>query len=165
MHEEGWYAEHDVDLRLGRDGHRARPGRAGPVDLARTARAVGYDKLLLATGASPRRLTVPGADLDGVHYLRTVGDSERLAGRAPAAAARVVIVGAGWIGLEVAAAAREDGGEVTVVEPEPTAAAPRARRRAGRGLRRPAPRARRGLPVRGRRSASCAASERPASPR
>jgi 3-phenylpropionate/trans-cinnamate dioxygenase ferredoxin reductase subunit len=81
---------------------------------------VGYDKLLLATGAAPRRLSVPGADLDGVLYLRRVGDSERLAA-ALRGGGRVVIAGAGWIGLEVAAAAREYGCDVTVVEPEPGA--------------------------------------------
>jgi 3-phenylpropionate/trans-cinnamate dioxygenase ferredoxin reductase subunit len=78
---------------------------------------VGYDRLLLTTGAAPRRLSVPGADLDGVLYLRRVGDSERLAA-ALQASGQVVIVGAGWIGLEVAAAAREYGCAVTVVEPE-----------------------------------------------
>jgi 3-phenylpropionate/trans-cinnamate dioxygenase ferredoxin reductase subunit len=73
--------------------------------------------MLLATGAAPRRLSVPGADLEGVVYLRRVGDSERLA-EALRGGGRVVIVGAGWIGLEVAAAAREFGCEVTVIEPE-----------------------------------------------
>jgi 3-phenylpropionate/trans-cinnamate dioxygenase ferredoxin reductase subunit len=81
---------------------------------------LGYDRLLLANGAAPRRLPVPGADLGGVLYLRRVEDSERLA-EAFRAAGRVVIVGAGWIGLEVAAAAREAGCDVTVVEPEPVA--------------------------------------------
>ena len=105
VHEADWYDEHDVDLRLGTDGHRARPGRAGRSPTAE-ASSVGYDRLLLATGASPRRLNVPGADLDGVLYLRTVGDSERLRA-AFRGGGRVVIVGAGWIGLETAAAARE----------------------------------------------------------
>jgi len=81
--------------------------------------SVGYDRLLLATGASPRRLNIPGAGLDGVLYLRTVGDSERLAA-AFRGGGQVVSVGGGWIGLETAAAAREAGCEVTVIEPEPT---------------------------------------------
>jgi len=115
VHEEGWYAENAVDLRLGVTVTALDVG-ARQVALAGGG-TVGYDRLLLATGAAPRRLSVPGADLEGVVYLRRVGDSERLAetlrGRL-----RVVIVGAGWIGLEVAAAAREFGCEVTVVEAE-----------------------------------------------
>jgi hypothetical protein len=74
---------------------------------------------LLATGASPRRLDLPSADLDGLHYLRQVEDSERLR-EAIRSGGRVVIVGGGWIGLETAAAAREYGCEVTVIEPRPT---------------------------------------------
>jgi NADPH-dependent 2,4-dienoyl-CoA reductase/sulfur reductase-like enzyme len=115
VHEEGWYAENGVDLRLGVTATSLDLG-SREVGLA-DGGTVGYDRLLLATGAAPRRLSVPGADLDGVLYLRRVGDSERLAG-ALRGAGRVVIVGAGWIGLEVAAAAREFGCEVTVVEPE-----------------------------------------------
>ena len=157
VHEEGWYAEHDVDLRLGRDRRprSTRPrtdGRPSP-----TAARIGYDKLLLATGASPRRARHPRRR-PGRRALPA--DRRRLrAARAPRSAAggRVVIVGAGWIGLEVAAAAREAGCEVTVVEPEPDRAAPRARPRAGRDVRRPAPRARRALPVRGVGAPSCAA--------
>jgi len=112
---DGWYAEHGVDLRRGvtvtsidRAGHRV--GLAG-------GESVPYDRLLITTGASPRRLNIPGADLDGIRYLRTVGDSERLAA-ALRGGGSVVIAGAGWIGLETAAAAREYGCEVTVVEPE-----------------------------------------------
>jgi len=76
---------------------------------------VGYDKLLLTTGASPRKLRVPGADASGVHYLRTLDDSDAL--RATLATiSRLVVIGAGWIGLEVTAAARLAGVAVTVVE-------------------------------------------------
>jgi NADPH-dependent 2,4-dienoyl-CoA reductase/sulfur reductase-like enzyme len=118
VHEESWYAENDVDLRLGvtvtsLDIGSREVGLAG-------GGTVGYDRLLLATGAVPRRLSVPGADLEGVVYLRRVGDSERL-GETLRRGGHVVIVGAGWIGLEVASAAREFGCEVTVVEPEPGA--------------------------------------------
>ena len=112
---DGWYAEHDVDLRRGvtvtsidRAAHRVT---------LEDGQLVPYDRLLITTGASPRRLNIPGADLDGVRYLRTVGDSERLAA-AQRGGGQVVIAGAGWIGLETAAAAREYGCEVTVVEPE-----------------------------------------------
>jgi len=118
VHEGGWYAEHDVDLRLGVTATALDLG-ARQVVLAGGG-TVGYDRVLLATGANPRRLNVPGGDLEGVAYLRRVEDSERLAG-ALRGGGQVVIVGAGWIGLEVAAAAREAGCEVTVVEPEPGA--------------------------------------------
>ena len=112
---DGWYAEHQVDLRLGQTVTSIdRPGRR--VTLA-DGGSVPYDRLLITTGASPRRLSIPGAELDGVRYLRTVGDSERLAA-ALRGGGQVAIAGAGWIGLETAAAAREYGCEVTVVEPE-----------------------------------------------
>ena len=118
VHEEGWYAEHDVDLRLGVTVTSVDP--AGRTVTTADGETVGYDRLLLATGASPRRLNIPGAGREGVLYLRTVGDSERLAA-AFARGGRVVTIGAGWIGLETTAAAREAGCEVTVIEPEPTA--------------------------------------------
>jgi 3-phenylpropionate/trans-cinnamate dioxygenase ferredoxin reductase subunit len=76
---------------------------------------VRYGKLLLATGSSPRRLTLPGADADGVHYLRKLPDSDAIKATI-ASAQRLLVVGAGWIGLEITAAAREAGVEVTVVE-------------------------------------------------
>jgi 3-phenylpropionate/trans-cinnamate dioxygenase ferredoxin reductase subunit len=76
---------------------------------------VGYAKLLLATGSTPRRLDVPGADQDGVLYLRSVGDSDRIKA-AIADASRIAVLGAGWIGLEVTAAARGAGVDVTVLE-------------------------------------------------
>jgi len=118
VHEEGWYAGHGVNLLLG--STVTAIDRAGSrVELA-DGSAISYDRLLLTMGASPRTMDVPGGDLGGVRYLRTAGDSERL-GAALADADRVVIVGAGWIGLEVAAAAREQGCEVTVVEHEPGA--------------------------------------------
>lgn len=76
---------------------------------------VHYDRLLLATGASPRHLRLPHADLPGVHYLRTLDDSDAL--RATfRPGANVVVIGAGWIGLETAAAARTAGATVTVLE-------------------------------------------------
>src|SRR6202034_3996671 len=75
----------------------------------------GYAKLLLATGSSPRRLAVPGADLDGVLYLRSAGASDRIR-EALRGASQVAVIGAGWIGLETAAAARAAGAEVTVLE-------------------------------------------------
>lgn len=76
---------------------------------------LGYAKLLLATGSAPRRLPVPGADRENVLYLRTVEDSERIRA-AFRPGARIVVIGAGWIGLETAAAARTAGAQVTVLE-------------------------------------------------
>src|SRR5215469_7042451 len=108
-----WYREHEVDLRLGTTV-TAIDAAARQVVLGRGDR-LGYDKLLLATGSSPRRLPVPGADLDGVHYLRTVADSDRIRA-AIEAASRVAVIGAGWIGLETTAAARTAGADVTVLE-------------------------------------------------
>jgi 3-phenylpropionate/trans-cinnamate dioxygenase ferredoxin reductase subunit len=77
---------------------------------------LSYDRLLLATGAEPRRIDVPGADLDGVHYLRTLEDCDALRARLDAGG-RVAVVGAGWIGSEFAASARQRGLEVTVIDP------------------------------------------------
>ena len=115
VHPEGWYAENHVELRLGATATSIdRPGRS--VGLTGGG-SVPYDKLLITTGASPRHLNLPGGDLDGVLYLRSVQDSERLAD-ALKGGGSVVIAGAGWIGLETAAAARHYGCEVTVVEPE-----------------------------------------------
>ncbi|GAA2585778.1 NAD(P)/FAD-dependent oxidoreductase [Streptomyces tubercidicus] len=116
VHPPQWYAEHDVDLRLGRTVSAVDPA-AHEVTLADGSR-LGYAKLLLATGSTPRRLPVPGADLDGVHYLRRLADSERLQ-EVNRSASRIVVIGAGWIGLETAAAARTAGVEVTVLEAAP----------------------------------------------
>jgi 3-phenylpropionate/trans-cinnamate dioxygenase ferredoxin reductase component len=113
VHEAGWYPDHDVNLRTG-VGVGAIDRDARRVELADGQR-IGYDALLLATGSAPRRLDVPGAHLDGVLQLRTLTDSDRIAA-ALVDGARIVIVGAGWIGLEVAAAARQRGAAVTVVE-------------------------------------------------
>jgi 3-phenylpropionate/trans-cinnamate dioxygenase ferredoxin reductase component len=121
VHEESWYEQHDVDLRRGITAIAVDRG-AHQISLA-NGEVVGYDKLLITTGASPRRLNVPGGDLDGVLYLRSVGDCERLADAFRSTGqdgGRAVIAGAGWIGLETAAAARSYGCEVTVVEPERT---------------------------------------------
>ncbi|MGH3266417.1 MAG: NAD(P)/FAD-dependent oxidoreductase [Trebonia sp.] len=117
VHPATWYAEHNVDLRTG-----VAVAMIDPTAHLVTfdGGTVGYDKLLLATGASARRIDVPGAGLDNVLYLRTLPESEALRA-AFTPQARVVIVGAGWIGLEAAAAARTAGSSVTVVEPQPGA--------------------------------------------
>jgi 3-phenylpropionate/trans-cinnamate dioxygenase ferredoxin reductase component len=117
VHDEGWYAEHDVELRTGVRATGLDPA-AHRLDLD-TGETLAYGSLLLATGAAPRRLPVPGADLDGVRYLRTLADADRLLADLTGGGRRVVVIGAGWIGMEVAAAARTHGNEVTVVEPQP----------------------------------------------
>jgi NADPH-dependent 2,4-dienoyl-CoA reductase/sulfur reductase-like enzyme len=114
VHPPGWYAENRVDLLPGAPVTAIDPA-AHRVTFE--GGSMVYDKLLLTTGAAPRRLDLPGADFDGVYYLRTMGESDRLRA-AFATGARVVIIGAGWIGLETAAAARLAGCPVTIVEPE-----------------------------------------------
>ena len=114
VHDEGFYAKHDIELRVGRTAVRLDTS-SGELELDDGDR-LRYDRLLLATGAEPRRLTIPGSDLDGVLYLRSVQDSDALRERLDRGGS-VVIVGAGWIGAEVAASARQRGLEVTVVEP------------------------------------------------
>ncbi|KMS81402.1 pyridine nucleotide-disulfide oxidoreductase [Streptomyces leeuwenhoekii] len=122
VHEPAWYARHDIELHLGQTV-AAIDRAARTVRFGEDGTVVRYDKLLLATGAEPRRLDVPGTDLAGVHHLRRLTHAERLRGVLAALGrdnGHLVIAGAGWIGLEVAAAARQYGAEVTVVEPEPT---------------------------------------------
>jgi 3-phenylpropionate/trans-cinnamate dioxygenase ferredoxin reductase subunit len=115
LHQDGFYATHDIEL------HTSTPVRsidpAGrQLELASGER-VGYDRLLLATGAAPRRLAVPGENLDGVHYLRSRRDADTLAAAA-ARAEHVVVVGTGWIGSEAAASLRQLGREVTLLGPD-----------------------------------------------
>jgi 3-phenylpropionate/trans-cinnamate dioxygenase ferredoxin reductase component len=113
VHPRDWYADANIDLRTGATVTGVDRA-AHQVALADGSR-VGYAKLLLTTGSSPRHLDVAGHELDGVLHLRTVGDSERIKA-AIAEASRVAVIGAGWIGLEVTAAAREAGVGATVVE-------------------------------------------------
>jgi 3-phenylpropionate/trans-cinnamate dioxygenase ferredoxin reductase component len=114
VHPEGFYAEHDIELRLGRTAVSVNvAGRELALDDGERLR---YDRLLLATGAEPRRLSIPGGDLDGVLYLRSVADCDALRARLDRGGA-VVVIGAGWIGAEVAASARQRGLEVTVIDP------------------------------------------------
>jgi 3-phenylpropionate/trans-cinnamate dioxygenase ferredoxin reductase subunit len=115
LHQDEFYATHDIEL------HTSTPVRsldpAGRhVELASGER-VGYDRLLLATGAAPRRLRLPGEDLDGVHYLRSRHDADTLAAAA-ARAEHVVVIGTGWIGSEAAASLRQLGRNVTLIGPD-----------------------------------------------
>jgi len=116
VHPAAWYAENSVDLRTGVSvAAIERPTHTVIVE----GGTQHYDKLLLATGAAPRRLDIPGEALDGVRTLRKLPDSDALK-EAFTAGRRVVIVGSGWIGLETAAAASLAGCHVTVIEPQPT---------------------------------------------
>jgi 3-phenylpropionate/trans-cinnamate dioxygenase ferredoxin reductase subunit len=114
VHEEAFYEQHQIDLITGR--------RVTELDLAGSqislddGRSVRYDRLLLSTGAEPRRLRLPGSELDGILYLRTLADSDALRERLERGG-RVAVVGAGWIGSEVAASARQKGLEVTLIDP------------------------------------------------
>jgi 3-phenylpropionate/trans-cinnamate dioxygenase ferredoxin reductase component len=115
VHPEGYYAEHDIELIT--DRATTLDVAARRVELA-GGDSVAFDTAVLATGAAPRRLNVAGADLSGVHYLRTIDDSIRLQD-AIRGATRVAVIGAGWIGSEVAASARQMGADVALVEPMP----------------------------------------------
>ena len=108
-----WYGENNVDLRLSTIVTGVDPA-AHEIVLDDDSR-IGYAKLLLTTGSSPRRVPIPGADLKGVLYLREVQDSDRIRA-AFERSSRVAVIGGGWIGLESAAAARTAGDEVTVLE-------------------------------------------------
>ncbi|HUR51551.1 MAG TPA: FAD-dependent oxidoreductase [Mycobacteriales bacterium] len=116
VHAEGFYRDHEVELRTG--------AAATALDLSSRTVQVGgellpFESLVLATGARPRELKVPGAELSGVHYFRTAQDAQRL-GEAIRGGGRVAVIGAGWIGSEVAASARQLGAEVVMVDPLPT---------------------------------------------
>jgi 3-phenylpropionate/trans-cinnamate dioxygenase ferredoxin reductase subunit len=120
LHDQQWYDDHSIDLRLGTTATAL--DTAAKTVTTDDGRTTPYDELLIATGSRVRRLDVPGGDLPGIHYLRTAADSQALTD-AYASKPRVVVVGAGWIGLESASAARERGCEVTVIEPQSTALA------------------------------------------
>jgi NADPH-dependent 2,4-dienoyl-CoA reductase/sulfur reductase-like enzyme len=114
---EDWYAQNGVELLLGttvtsidRVGHVVHTDRGG---------TFGYAGVLLATGSYPRRLSIPGAELDGVHYLRTLDDSDVLRSQLAGGGKRLVLIGSGWIGMEVAATARMLGNDVTILERDP----------------------------------------------
>jgi 3-phenylpropionate/trans-cinnamate dioxygenase ferredoxin reductase component len=113
VHDERYYADNEIDLL---ESTTVRGLDAGSRELLLDGdRRLRFDGLLFATGAEPRRLDVPGSDLDGIHYLRTVADSDRI-GERIAARERLVVVGSGWIGAEAAASARQAGCDVTVIE-------------------------------------------------
>ena len=112
--EESFYGEHDITL-LSATTATALDVGARTVSLD-SGDTLSYDAVLLTTGSEPRALEVPGADLDNLFYLRTIDESEALAKRI-GEGGRLVVVGGGWIGSEVAASARTLGAEVTIVDP------------------------------------------------
>jgi len=113
VHEEGYYDDHDIELRLSCPVQAIEPQRREVV-LA-SGEHLSFDALLLATGAAPRRLSVPGTELEGVLYLRDLADADRLK-TSIGSATGIVVIGGGWIGCEVAASARRLGVEVALVE-------------------------------------------------
>jgi 3-phenylpropionate/trans-cinnamate dioxygenase ferredoxin reductase subunit len=114
VHSASFYDENQIELITGE--------MVGSIDPAarrialESGREISYDKLLLTTGAEPRRLDVPGAELDGIHYLRTAADCDALRERLDRGG-HVAVVGAGWIGSEFAASARQRGLGVTLIDP------------------------------------------------
>ena len=108
-----YYQEQQIELRLGVAATRVDP-QAHVVELA-DGEKLRFDRLLLTTGARERRLTVPGSDLEGIYYLRTLADSDRLAGELQPGR-RLVVIGAGFIGAEVAATAHGMGLKVSILE-------------------------------------------------
>jgi 3-phenylpropionate/trans-cinnamate dioxygenase ferredoxin reductase subunit len=114
VHSGDFYAQQQIELLTDTTATAIDPG-ASKVMLG-DGHELDFDRLLLATGAEPRTIPIPGADLDGVHYLRTIADCDALRERLDRGG-RVVVVGAGWIGSEFAASARQRGLDVTIVDP------------------------------------------------
>jgi len=113
-----WYAEHGVDLRLGTKIEKIElddPNGGSGIATTRTGEQIGFARLALTVGGRARRLRLPGAELDGVCYLRHLRNADDLRIRLQAAT-HVVVIGGGFIGLEAAAAATAAGKDVTVVD-------------------------------------------------
>ena len=113
LHPASWYADRDIDLRLSTTATGLDPAAHR---LETDGGDLAYDAVLLAMGASPRSLPLEGHDLDGVHTLRRLDDSDALARELRGGGRRLVLIGSGWIGMEVAATARTLGNEVTILE-------------------------------------------------
>jgi 3-phenylpropionate/trans-cinnamate dioxygenase ferredoxin reductase subunit len=115
VHPDGFYDERSIEIV--NDRAVSLDTEARTISLA-GGETIGFDTAVLATGAAPRHLAIPGSDLAGLHYLRTMDDSLRLRD-AIRAAGRVAVIGAGWIGSEVAASARQMGADVVLIDPAP----------------------------------------------
>ncbi len=113
LHPADWYADRGIQLHMSTEALALYPAAHR---IETTGPDLAYDSLLLATGASPRRLPIDGHDLAGVHSLRSLDDSDALADRLRAGGQRLVLIGSGWIGMEVAATARTLGNDVTILE-------------------------------------------------
>ncbi len=114
VHAADYYEQHDIELMTGTTVTAIDPD--GSQVTLEDGRTLAYDKLLLTTGSEPRPSSAPGAELDGIYYLRTLADCDILR-RKLDDSGRVAVVGAGWIGSEFAASARQLGLEVTVIDP------------------------------------------------
>ena len=116
VHDDDFYDTNSIELLPGRTAE-ALDVAASEVQLDGGER-IAFTTVVLATGAAPRHLEIPGSSLDGVHYLRTVEDARRLS-EAIRGARRVAVIGAGWIGSEVGASARQLGADVVIIDPRP----------------------------------------------
>ena len=114
VHPASFYSEHEIELMTGATVTAIDP--SGSRVTLDNGRELGYDRLLLTTGAEPRRIDVPGSELEGIHYLRTLADCDALR-KCLDEDAKVAVIGAGWIGSEFAASARQRGLSVTVIDP------------------------------------------------
>jgi 3-phenylpropionate/trans-cinnamate dioxygenase ferredoxin reductase subunit len=112
VHDRAYYEKHEIELRLGTNVTVIDPSQ-GSVTLE-GGELITFDALLLSTGADPRMLRLPGAELEGIHYLRTLEESDTLRERF-AQGGHLAVIGGGWIGSEIAASARQGGLEVTMI--------------------------------------------------
>ncbi len=117
VHPKEWYAENRIDLLT--DTTVFGVNAAAHEVTVSGGKPLHYDKLLIATGSSPRMLAIDGAELGGVHYLRTLDDSQALHKELAKGGRKLVLVGSGWIGMEVGATARTLGNDVTILEQVP----------------------------------------------
>lgn len=117
VHPEDWYAENKIELLTGTTVFGVNAATREVT--VSGGKPLHYDKLLIATGSSPRLLTIDGAELGGVHYLRTLDDSKALHKELAAGGRNLVLIGSGWIGMEVGATARTLGNNVTILERDP----------------------------------------------
>ncbi len=117
VHPKEWYAQNNIELQTGTNVYGVNAA-THEITVSEGA-PLRYDKLLITTGSSARILTIDGAELDGVHYLRTLDDSNSLNKELSGGGRKLVLIGSGWIGMEVGATARTLGNDVTILEQVP----------------------------------------------
>ena len=117
VHDEAFYRDQQIDLWLGVTATEIDTGAKRVRTDGRNSE-LEYDALLLTTGSRPRHLELPGAELDGIHYLRTIADSDAIRARLEQGG-HLAVIGSGWIGSEIAASARQRGLDVTVIDVAP----------------------------------------------